>query len=230
MADPDDDGAPAVDVWGALARTYRLQEPLERRSALTLLRVLAPQAHELVVDVGSGIGKIPRSVAATRSAGDPDGVAGARTGTGTGTGRVVALERSPRMLAAGRYAGAQVVRADAVRLPLVDASVDVVTAAWVLHVLSEADRDRAVAEIARVLRPGGRLGLAVPAVPATVGQQVLRSTAHAAAAAMGLQAFVVPTDLPGLLTDHGLQVRHHSRTRGGYLADVVVCTRAGRAR
>jgi SAM-dependent methyltransferase len=100
----------------------------------------------------------------------------------------------------------------------------------VLHVLTEAHRDRAVAEIARVLRPGGRLGLAVPAVPATLGQQVLRSTAHAAAAAVGLQAFVVPTDLPGLLTDHGLQVRHHTRTRGGYLADVVVCTRSGALR
>jgi SAM-dependent methyltransferase len=222
VADPDDDGAPAVDVWGALARTYRLQEPLERRSALALLRVLAPQPHELVVDVGSGVGKIPRSLAVTRSATEP--------GPDDAPARVVALEPSPRMLAAGRYAGAQVLRADAARLPLADASVDVVTAAWVLHVLTEAHRDRAVAEIARVLRPGGRLGLAVPAVPATLGQQVLRSTAHAAAAAVGLQAFVVPTDLPGLLTDHGLQVRHHTRTRGGYLADVVVCTRSGAPR
>jgi ubiquinone/menaquinone biosynthesis C-methylase UbiE len=208
MAPPDGDGAPAPDVWGALARTYRFQEPLERRSTLALLRVLAPTGGETVVDVGSGVGKVPRALALSRR------------------GRTAALEPSPRMLAAGRYAGASVVRADGTRLPLADGSVDVVVAAWVLHVLTPDQRAAAVAEIARVLRPGGRLGVIVSAVPATAGRRVVRSVAHALARRLGVHAFEVPADLPALLTDHGLQVRHHARTARGYLADVVVCTRA----
>lgn len=196
------------DPWDAAAAGYRWQEPLERRSLGTMLAVLAPREDEVVLDLGSGVGHVPRLL-----------------GRGAGS-RTVALERSPRMLAAGSFARAVPLRADVTSLPLPDGSVDVVTAAWVLHVLDEAQRALAVAEVARVLRPGGRLGVVVPGVPRTRAQVLLRSVARAAATARGLGAFAVPHELPALLTDHGLQVRHHSRTGGGYLADVVVCTRA----
>ncbi len=196
------------DAWDAAAVAYRWQEPLERRSLREMLTVLAPRADEVVVDLGAGVGHVPRLL---------------ERGPG---GRTVALERSPQMLAAGDFAGAVPLRADATSLPLPDASVDVVTAAWVLHVLDQEQRAAAVAEVARVLRPGGRLGLVVPAAPGTRAQVLLRSVARTAASARGLGAFTVPQDLPALLTDHGLQVRHHRRTRRGYLADVVVCTRA----
>lgn len=200
--------APTPDPWGAAAATYRRQEPLERRSLRTMLTVLAPRAQEMVLDLGSGAGLVPRML-----------------GRGPGS-RTFLVERSPQMLAAGDFAGAAPLRADVTRLPLADASVDVVTAAWLLHVLTPDERDAAVAEVARVLRPGGRFGAVVPAVPRNGAQVLLRSVALAAARAAGLGAFEVPHDLPALLTDHGLQVRHHSRTGGGYLADVVVCTRA----
>lgn len=199
--------APARDAWGAIARTYRWQEPLERRSLRTLLGLLAPQDDELVVDVGSGVGHVPRLLARSR------------------TVRTVAVEPSPRMLASGRYAGASRLRGDAVALPLAGASVDVVVAGWLLHVLDAGGRAAAVQEIARVLRPGGRLGVVVPAVPTGGPARLQRGAATAMARAAGLPAFRVPADLPGLLTDAGLQVRHHSRTSRGYLADVVVCTR-----
>ncbi|MGJ7441702.1 class I SAM-dependent methyltransferase [Aquipuribacter sp. MA13-6] len=203
-----DERAVPTDAWDAAAAAYRWQEPLERQSLQAMLTVLAPRADEVVVDLGSGAGHVPRLLG--RGPGSP----------------TVALERSPRMLVAGDFAGAVPLRADVTSLPLPEHSVDVVTAAWVLHVLDGAQRAAAVAEIARVLRPGGRLGAVVPAHPRTRAQALLRSAARAAASARGLGAFTVPHDLPALLTDHRLQVRHHRRTGRGYLADVLVCTRA----
>jgi len=196
------------DGWGATARVYRWQEPLQRSSVAAVLRVLAPLPGEVVLDLGAGTGLVERAMA------------------GVGLTRVAAVEPSPGMLRAGDYASLPVLRGDAVRLPVATGSVDVVTASWLLHVLSPPDRAAAVAEAARVLRPGGRLGVVVPAVPRTAVQHLLRGAARRLTDQRGLGAFRVPVDLPGLLTDAGLQVRHHARTGRGYLADVVVCTRA----
>ncbi|WP_329287554.1 class I SAM-dependent methyltransferase [Streptomyces sp. NBC_00691] len=57
-------------------------------------------------------------------------------------------------VAEGRVPG-RVVRADARRLPLPDASLDAVSAVWLLHLVPFAAE--IVAEAARVLRPGGVL-------------------------------------------------------------------------
>jgi ubiquinone/menaquinone biosynthesis C-methylase UbiE len=46
---------------------------------------------------------------------------------------------------------------DATTLPLADASVDVVVSNYCFHHLDDAGKERALAEIMRVLRPGGRL-------------------------------------------------------------------------
>ena len=196
------------DGWGATARAYRWQEPLQRSSVAAVLRVLAPLPSEVVLDLGAGTGLVERALAEV------------------GVTRVAAIEPSPGMLRAGDYAGRPALRGDAVRVPVATGSVDVVTASWVLHVLSPYDRAAAVAEAARVLRPGGRLGVVVPAVPRTAAQHLLRGAARLLGDRRGLGAFAVPVDLPGLLTDAGLQVRHHARAGRGYLADVVVCTRA----
>ncbi|MFF3756772.1 class I SAM-dependent methyltransferase [Streptomyces sp. NPDC002185] len=61
-------------------------------------------------------------------------------------------------VAAGRIPG-RTVRADARRLPLPDASLDAVTAVWLLHLVPFATD--VVAEAARVLRPGGVLVVTV---------------------------------------------------------------------
>lgn len=54
----------------------------------------------------------------------------------------------------------QLVTADARELPFADASFDVVVSSLTLHNLrGAADRARAVEEIVRVLRPGGRVGI-----------------------------------------------------------------------
>jgi ubiquinone/menaquinone biosynthesis C-methylase UbiE len=60
---------------------------------------------------------------------------------------------------------ARLLRADACALPLADASVDAVVSANLLEHIPN-DR-RALSEMARVLRPGGRVAIVVPAGPGT---------------------------------------------------------------
>ena len=74
---------------------------------------------------------------------------------------VIGLDRSPAAAALAAVRGLQVMRGDAHRLPLASSSADLLTA---LDVLEHMDDDiRVLAEFHRVLRPGGRLLLAVPA-------------------------------------------------------------------
>ena len=69
---------------------------------------------------------------------------------------VLVVDASAGMLrlAAQRLPG-RVVTGRADRLPVAGASVDLVTAIWLLHLLPVAQADAVVAEAARVLRPGG---------------------------------------------------------------------------
>lgn len=69
--------------------------------------------------------------------------------------QVVATDLSPRMVELAREHGVDAQLADVQALPFDDGSFDVVVAAWMLYHVP--DLDRGVGEIARVLRPGGRL-------------------------------------------------------------------------
>jgi demethylmenaquinone methyltransferase / 2-methoxy-6-polyprenyl-1,4-benzoquinol methylase len=101
----------------------------------------------------------------------PDVVAAARPGT-----FVVGLDLSPEMLGVGGmklaragHTNAGLVRADAGRLPFGDAAFDAATVSFGLHELPTAVRERAVREVARVLRPGGTLVVADLDRPARLG-------------------------------------------------------------
>lgn len=83
----------------------------------------------------------------------------------TSRGRVYALDMTPAMLdklrrnaAAMGCANVHPLEGNAEEIPLPDASVDVVTSNGVLNLVP--DKPRAFAEIARVLKPGGRLQIA----------------------------------------------------------------------
>jgi demethylmenaquinone methyltransferase / 2-methoxy-6-polyprenyl-1,4-benzoquinol methylase len=74
-------------------------------------------------------------------------------------GRVTALDFSPRMLERARRKTADVdwVQGDLLALPFEEGSFDAVTVGFGLR--NVEDLDRALSELRRVLRPGGRLGI-----------------------------------------------------------------------
>jgi ubiquinone/menaquinone biosynthesis C-methylase UbiE len=68
----------------------------------------------------------------------------------------------PYLEEAARFAGGagnppRLIEGSAERLPLADASVDIISMIYLLHEVPDGVRDRIAAECARVLRPGGRL-------------------------------------------------------------------------
>jgi SAM-dependent methyltransferase len=71
---------------------------------------------------------------------------------------VVALDLSPRMVELARERGVDAQVGDVQELPFEDGAFDVAVAAWMLYHVP--DLDRGIAELARVLRPGGRLVVA----------------------------------------------------------------------
>ena len=107
------------------------------------------RAGDLALDVGCGTG---RALPALAAAVGP-------------SGRVIGLDLTPGMLSAVRAAGrdrhATLILADARRLPLDDAAADAVFAAGLVQHLP--DPGAGLAELARVVRPGGRLVLFHPA-------------------------------------------------------------------
>jgi arsenite methyltransferase len=102
----------------------------------------------VALDVGAGPGSITRSLA---HAAGPDGLA-------------LGVDISEPMLARAvrAAAGPQVgfLRADAQRLPFRDKTIDVAVSIAVLQLIP--DPAAALSEIARVLKPGGRLAVMVP--------------------------------------------------------------------
>jgi SAM-dependent methyltransferase len=128
----------------------------------------------------------------------------------------IGLDTSAAELAAARATGAgPLLRASAAAIPLPDASADVVTCSMSLMVATPVPQ--VVAEIARVLRPGGLLAATIPAAgPLRPADRVALA---GLIAALG-RAPAYPADrglsrIPALLGEHGLRVTGDSRRRFG---------------
>jgi SAM-dependent methyltransferase len=113
-----------------------------------VFEAVAEVSPSRVLDVGCGQGELAFRIATELGA------------------DVVAVDQSPRMVELTRGRGVDARLGDVQELAFPDVSFDCVVAAWMLfHV---PDLDRGLGEIARVLRPGGRL------VAATNGRDHLR--------------------------------------------------------
>ncbi|MBA3250388.1 MAG: methyltransferase domain-containing protein [Geodermatophilaceae bacterium] len=128
-----------------IEQTYTTPDVVEQRAQV--LAALALRPGERVLDIGSGPGLLAWQMAAAVGA----------------DGRIDGIDPSESMLSLAaarddvRVGAAPVVfrRGDTESIPLPDASVDVAVATQVLEYV--ADIPRALAEMYRVLRPGGRV-------------------------------------------------------------------------
>jgi SAM-dependent methyltransferase len=127
------DETPRRLTFGAHAEEYDLARP---EWPAEVARWFVPEDAKLVVELGAGTGKLTRAVAEL-------GV------------RVVAVEPDPRMLAVLREDGLDGKSGSAEEIPFADGEADAVVAGSCIHWF---DLERALPEIHRVLRPGGRFG------------------------------------------------------------------------
>ncbi len=130
------DHAAHANSFGPVAEIYERGRPSYPDAALDWL---LPAGRPRVVDLGAGTGKLTRQIHAR---GLP----------------VTAVDPSTGMLAqlARVVPGVPAMLGSAEQIPLPDASADAVLVAQAWHWV---DPERAVPEVARVLSPGGRLGL-----------------------------------------------------------------------
>jgi ubiquinone/menaquinone biosynthesis C-methylase UbiE len=131
----------SLDDPDVVCSEYLRAERLETRMAIygraadAAMEAVAEARPAHVLDVGAGTGSFALRIAAETGA------------------AVTAVDSGPSMVALARAAGVDASVADARALPLPDAAFDCVVANWMLYHVR--DRDRAIAEVARVLRPGG---------------------------------------------------------------------------
>jgi ubiquinone/menaquinone biosynthesis C-methylase UbiE len=192
--------------FASVAGAYERARPGYPEEAV---RWLAGQVPVDVVDLGAGTGKLTRSLVALGH-------------------RVTAVEPLAEMLAQLRAVvpGAAAVTGSAEAIPLPDASADVVACAQAFHWFDHA---LALPEIARTLRPGGRLALVWNARDDTetwvaefsdtiVGRSALRKGGVAAATAR--------IDESGLYGPVERATFAHVQTLGRHELRELVCSRS----
>jgi SAM-dependent methyltransferase len=134
----------APELFDRLADRFDQVLPFFAAFGARLVDLLAPAPGTRVLDVGAGRGAIAAAAEARGCA-------------------VTAVDAAPRMVAllAEALPGVDARVMDAHRLDLPPGSYDLVTGGFVIHLV--ADRARVLAEMRRVLRPGARVALTVPA-------------------------------------------------------------------
>ncbi|GAB3633540.1 class I SAM-dependent methyltransferase [Microbacterium shaanxiense] len=161
---------------------------------------ILPSRVSAVLDLGAGTGKFTALLPAR-------------------AGRVIAVEPSEAMLDVlrAKLPGVEAIAAGAESIPLPDASVDAVTVAQAFHWF---DREPACAEIARVLVPGGTLGLLWNhSDPDCAWDRACHRIAHPAVAEKDATTDSAADELPGFTFDRRAEIAwSESITRADYIA------------
>jgi SAM-dependent methyltransferase len=139
-----------AENWAAFARTPGY-DPSHQYTNLPMLRSLLPAAGAGTLDLACGEGRLGRLLLAEGH-------------------RVVGVDAAPTMvrLAVSHPTPEPAVLGDAAALPFRDGAFDLVVAYMCLHDIDLMPQ--AVAEAGRVLRPGGRMCIAIPHPVNTAGQ------------------------------------------------------------
>jgi ubiquinone/menaquinone biosynthesis C-methylase UbiE len=185
------------------ALLYDAQLALERSALSAAIELVAPHPDELVLDLATGTGALLRALAERPAR----------------PSRAVGIDASAAMLrrAPALPEGWRLIRADARRIPLDDASVDVVTCAYLLHLLDQTSRRAVLDEIARVLRPRGRAVLVTLLEPrGLVGRSLLAPSQRTLCRVLGPGSGWCALDPSDELTCAGLHLRRRRICTRGY--------------
>jgi len=140
-------------LGGVAVLEDRARAPTYRAMFGTLVDFIAPRPGDAILDVGCGAGSLDRLLARRLGAANP----------------ITAVDVNPFLLgeaaamAAAEGLGSAIAfsKANAEALPFPDDSYDGV---FSVTALEECDADRAIAEMVRVAKPGGRVGIIVRAI------------------------------------------------------------------
>jgi ubiquinone/menaquinone biosynthesis C-methylase UbiE len=144
------DRAKVLRAYSRLAPVYELWAKLtESRARRRVLEVAAVRDGEAVLEVASGTG-VQLAALASRNRG------GRTVGIELADGM---LEKARRELDRAGLDSVELLKADALDLPLEDETFDLVVISYMLDLLPLDQIPVALSEVKRVLRPGGRLVL-----------------------------------------------------------------------
>jgi ubiquinone/menaquinone biosynthesis C-methylase UbiE len=200
--DPDGPLATTGVTSPLTARFYDRQLALERSALGAAVDLAAPAPDELLLDIATGTGALLRRLAQ-------------RTDRPR---RAIGIDASNAMLSRARPLPDrwELIHGDARRLPLDDASVDVVTCVYLLHLLGPEARRAVLGEIARVLSPRGRVVLVTLGIPGgLVGRSLLAPAQRGLCRGLGAGSGWCALDPEPELAAAGLAVwRRRVCTRG----------------
>jgi len=182
------------DLWSATYDRPGLQQATYRPIHNAVLARLEGARPERILDLGCGTGQLTERLATTF----PDAnVVGADLSNGM-------IERAAERLVDDDTT--DFVRADAQHLPIAGGTFDVVTCTESFHWY--ADQQAAAAELARLVKPGGRVIIAsIATVTGFADDAIQRATALA-----GRPVKAIPKrELRRLLAEAGFDVRHQGR-------------------
>ena len=178
---PDKTPDRIAGMFDAIAPRYDflnhfLSAGIDRRWRARAIQSLKLTGRETLLDVCTGTADVALQARLRARRG---GARFGETGSGLGAARVVGVDFAGAMLrlghakveAAGEAHRIALLRGDAMRLPVADASVDAVTVAFGIRNVQRPDV--ACHEMARALRPGGRLAILEFGVPRIPGLSTL---------------------------------------------------------